>query len=99
MEHFVIILDYFFQKLSGRLVDRYKTSISRKREFFNPRKKSLRFKTQKRSDFFLHKLALSIAKSRVICCIKNSKTPPNTSPSAFLPNFTVFGGVLACFID
>lgn len=55
-EHFVIILDYFFQKLSGRLVDRYKQAYHENVNF-SIRAKSLRFKTQNEV-ILLHKLAL-----------------------------------------
>jgi len=38
-------------------------------------------------------------KERYCHHVVKQQTPPNTFPLTFLPNFTVFGGVLACFID
>ena len=54
-------------------------------------KKSLRFKTQKRSDFFLHKLALYMLH-------KKHQNATKHLLFGISAKFTVFGGVLACFI-
>jgi len=47
----------------------------------------------------LQKFVTPDPKERYCHHVVKQQTPPNTFPLTFLPNFTVFGGVLACFID